>query len=145
MTDHNRYAAPSAPPEAVEVVGVKSGRREDLRSVAQYQKGVIVCILAQLLAVLAQVVLSLSGEPVGAVMSFAASLFGIVAGLGGMIFVILLAVKVYNTALGILLGILAIVPCLGLIVLLMVNGKATSILKENGIKVGLMGARLSDV
>ena len=34
-------------------------------------------------------------------------------------------------------------PYIGLIVLLVVNGKATGILKQNGIKVGLLGANLS--
>jgi hypothetical protein len=34
------------------------------------------------------------------------------------------------------------VPCVGLITLLVVNAKATSILKAAGLKVGLLGARV---
>jgi len=45
----------------------------------------------------------------------------------------------------VLLGILTLIPCIGLIVLLVVNGKATGILKQNGIKVGLLGANLSQI
>jgi hypothetical protein len=59
--------------------------------------------------------------------------------------VFLLAIKVYSTGVGVLLGILTLVPCIGLIVLLIVNGKATGILKQNGIKVGLLGANLSQI
>jgi hypothetical protein len=51
--------------------------------------------------------------------------------------------KVYNTALGVLLGLLTFVPCINLIVLLVVNSKATSVLQLNGYKVGLLGADLS--
>jgi hypothetical protein len=38
-----------------------------------------------------------------------------------------------------------IIPCVSLIVLLVVNQQATKILTQNRIKVGLMGARLSDL
>jgi hypothetical protein len=38
-----------------------------------------------------------------------------------------------------------IIPLVNLIILLSVNQKATNLLKRNGIKVGLMGASLSDV
>ena len=63
----------------------------------------------------------------------------------GMVFVFLLAIKVYSTGIGVLLGILALIPCIGLLVLLVVNIKATGILKKNGIKVGLLGANLSKI
>lgn len=69
----------------------------------------------------------------------------LVVGLAGTVFVFLLAIKVYSTGVGVLLGILTLVPCIGLIVLLIVNGKATGILKQNGIKVGLLGANLSQI
>jgi hypothetical protein len=56
-----------------------------------------------------------------------------------------LAIKIYSIVVGVLLGILTFVPCLGLVMLLLVNGKATNILKENGVKVGLLGADLSRI
>ena len=129
---------PYQSPVTAEVVGVVSGRREDLRSVAVYQKGILVCILIYLIAVFGQFVLP-------AELRLFLGIGILVLGLAGTIFVFLLAMKVYNVALGILLGILALIPCIGLLVLLMVNGKATAILKQNGIKVGLMGANLADV
>ena len=58
------------------------------------------------------------------------------------IFVILLAANVYNSTLvGIINGLLCLIPCIGIIVLLIVNFRATRYLKEHGIKVGFMGAK----
>lgn len=131
----NPYQSPSTPSQAV---GVLSGAREDLRAVAKYQKGIVVCILIYLVAVFSQLVVPQGVRPfiAGGVL---------LVGLAGTIFVFLLAMKVYSTGLGILFGILTLVPCIGLIVLLVVNGKATSILKQNGLKVGLLGADLSKI
>ena len=71
--------------------------------------------------------------------------FGILLiGLVGTIFVFLLALKVYSPVVGVMIGFGALLPCVGLLVLLVVNGKATSILRENGHKVGLLGANLSE-
>lgn len=134
MSD-NPYQAPSI---ASEAIGVKSGRHEDLKHVARYQKGILVCILIYLMSVLCQVAIPPELRPI-------IGLAVLVVGLAGTVFVFLLAMKVYSTGVGILLGILALIPCVGLLVLLLVNGKATSILKQNGIKVGLLGADLSQI
>ena len=127
-----------SPATDARVLGVRGGSREELRKVETYQKGILVCILIQILAVIAQFVLPPELAIVVALASLAVSL-------ASTVFVFLLAVNVYSTALGIVLGILALVPCVGLIVLLAVNGKATSVLRNNGIKVGLLGANLADV
>lgn len=132
MSD-NPYQSPSVESQ---IVGVKSGRREDLRSVAKYQKGIIFCILIYLIAALCQFAVPIEIRPV-------IGLAILVVGLAGTVFVFLLAIKTYSTGVGVLLGILTLVPCVGLIVLLIVNGKATGILKQNGIKVGFLGADLS--
>jgi uncharacterized membrane protein (GlpM family) len=69
----------------------------------------------------------------------------LIVGLVGAVFTFMLAIHVYGTGLGILFGILCLIPCIGLIVLLIVNAKATDVLKRNGIKVGLLGADLSAI
>ena len=61
------------------------------------------------------------------------------------VIIFMLAIKVYHIAVGIILGILTLVPCLGLLVLLLINSKATSILIQNGFKVGLLGDKLSTI
>jgi len=54
--------------------------------------------------------------------------------------VFLLAIQLHGIAIGVLLGILALIPCLGLFVLLALSVRATGILKRHGIHVGLFGA-----
>ncbi|GIW91876.1 MAG: hypothetical protein KatS3mg109_2308 [Pirellulaceae bacterium] len=131
----NPYMSPRAPGMAV---GVRSGRREDVYAVARYQRGVIVCLLLAIILNIAQVFIP---EP----FRLLGGLALLTAGVASMVFVILLAIKVYHPILGVLLGILALVPCIGLLALLVVNGKATRILQENGIRVGFFGADLSQI
>lgn len=133
--NENPYQPPQANPTAV---GILSGTRDDLRSVAKSQKGILVCILIYLVAVFAQFALPLEVRPL-------VGIGVLLVGLVGAVFVFMLAIKVYGTGLGIVLGILSLVPCIGLIVLLVVNGKATGVLKQNGIKVGLLGANISTI
>ncbi len=132
---YNPFEAPQSDSRAI---GVLSGTREDLRSVARYQKGVIVCILIYLLAVFGQFAL-----PPQARMILGIGVMCV--GLTGAVFAFLLAMKTHGTGQGILLGILCLVPCVGLLVLLIINGKATNVLKQNGIKVGLLGADVKSI
>lgn len=130
--DDNPYRAPLSDGAAI---GVLSGRAEDVRSVAIYQKGIMVCILLYFVAVIAQFMLP-------AQLHSALRLGALLVILAGGTFVFLLSMKVYGVGLGILFTVLAIIPCLGLILLLIVNSKATSILQKNGYKVGFLGAKL---
>ncbi len=132
---NNPYQSPRADSQ---VIGVLSGTREDLRSIAKLQKGIIVCILIYLIAVIFQ--FALPPE-----IRWLVALGVLAVGIVGTVFVFMLAIKVYSTAVGVLLGLLTLIPCIGLIVLLVVNGKATGILKQNGMKVGLLGANLSEI
>lgn len=134
MSD-NPYRAPETSSPAA---GVLSGSHDDVRSVAKYQKGILICILVYLMTTIGQFAVPLEFRIVVAVAILA-------VGLVGAVFVFLLAMKVYGTPLGIFLGVLSLLPLIGLIVLLMVNGKATRVLKQNGIKVGLLGADISSI
>lgn len=120
------------------VSGVKSGRRQDLKSVATYQKVILVCILIYLLAVVFQFTIPPD-------LRFVLGLVVLPALVVATVFVFLLATKVYSTGVGVLLGLLTLIPCIGLLVLLVINSKATGILRENGIDVGLLGADLSQI
>ncbi len=55
------------------------------------------------------------------------------------------AMKVYTLPLGIVLGLLCVIPLINVVVLLAVNGKATAVLKQNGIRVGLLGANIASI
>ena len=127
--EENPYAAPESPA----VVGIIGGDREDLRKVATAQKGILVCILIYLGMVVGSLILPQFVQ----VFQIAILIVGLVS----MVFVFMLATRVYGTGLGIMLGILAIIPCLGFLILLMVNQRATKTLQDNEIKVGLLGAK----
>jgi hypothetical protein len=127
-----------APASNSRVIGIVSGSREDLLKVAKYQKGILVCILVYILAVAGQFALPPQIRPL-------VGLGVLVVGLIAAVFTILLAMKTHGTGLGIILGVLCLVPILGLLILLLVNQKATTVLQLNGIKVGLLGADLSSL
>jgi hypothetical protein len=100
----NPYAAPRD--ESAPVHGVLSGKREDLRAVAKYQKGLLVCILAYFAVIIIQFITPPALLPVlGGVILFAA--------IAGTVFVFLLAIRVYGTGLGVLFGLLALIPLVG--------------------------------
>ena len=134
----NPFQSPSA---AGTVFGVNDGSLETLRKVATYQRGVLLCILIQLLTIPVNLVMQRSVPELAGLVALVA----VLAGLVGTVFVFLLAKNVYSTAVAVLLTILALIPCVGLIILLIVNGKATAIMRKNGIKVGLLGADRSQI
>ena len=107
-------------------------------AIAMYQKAIILCILVYLGMVVAQFAIP---EQMRIFLAFAL----IPLGLTATVFVFMLATKIYSPVAGVILGILTLVPCIGLVVLLIINAKATSILKSRGIHVGLLGARMSDI
>lgn len=115
------------------VHGIPGGTREDLREVAQLQRTLLLCILGNI----ALYVLSFFvPQPLRNVMALA----GIAIGLGASYFCIRLSIKLDGGAGGIVLGILSLVPCLGIVFLLVINQKATGVLNQNGVRVGLLGA-----
>jgi len=124
----------------VDVESIRKDRidRATLRSIAVYQKVILVCILVYILSFVAQFFVPTDlrwtvGIPVLLVV------------LTATVFVFLLSTKVYSVAIGVLLGLLTLIPCIGLIALLIINSKATGTLKANGISVGLLGADLSQI
>ncbi|MEI8376137.1 MAG: GYF domain-containing protein [Planctomycetota bacterium] len=116
--------------------GMPSSGNEELRQIASYQRGVIFCLLFEIPAYVGVVALP---PPLNIVPVLVLLIVAIV----GVVFVFRIAIRVYSAVAGIFLGILTFVPCLGLIVLLIINQGATKRLTENGIKVGLFGASMS--
>jgi hypothetical protein len=101
------------------------------------QKAMLLCLLAQIALFVLQFVV----PGIRPILGLAYLAVGITAA----VFVFMLCLTVYNTAVGIILGILTLIPLIGLFVLLVVNGKATKLLQEHGIKVGLLGANASQI
>lgn len=115
-----------------------SGGNVNIFNVARYQKGIIWCILVQLFCYVLPIFM-----PPTLVTLFYLLMLG--TAIGSLFYTVMLATQVYSTGVAILMGILALLPCFGLLVLLIINGKATSILRANNIKVGLLGADMSSL
>jgi hypothetical protein len=128
----NPYQSPMAELDAVKV----NSRRRDARVVAICQKGVIIFILAYLGTGLCLLLLPVP-------LPLSAGIILLALQLAGLACACLLAAKLYGIAAGVLLGLLILVPLLGLLVLLMINSSATRFLRQNGFRVGLLGADLS--
>ena len=118
-----------------------------IKQIAQEQKNLMYCILFYLAASIGSGVLNASAGPgprnQSPIIGLIVGLVALVAIIAAVVFVIRLAAKLYSTGTAIVYGILTIIPCVGLIIMLVVNGAATKLLKENGIKVGFMGADMS--
>jgi|TARA_B110000495_G_scaffold198634_1_gene210758 hypothetical protein len=131
----------ASPEGQSKIAGINNGQPEDLRRVARYQRGIIGS-----LALYAIALTSIIAAP-GSEVAFLICVLGyLAAAMSAAAFIFLLASKLYSLMVGILLGLLTIlVPIIGIIVLLVVNAKATSVLRQNGITVGLSGAKLSQL
>jgi hypothetical protein len=112
--------------------------QQELRRIAVHQKGVLACILVYLLCVGGRFVAPAGLGPY--IMGV-----GLLTSLVGTVFVFLLSSTLYGTGLGVLLALLTLIPLVGLVILLVVNSKASGTLEDNGISVGLMGADLSEI
>lgn len=137
----NPYQSPAGPASSMpsRPVGVKSP--DGVRKVANYQRAIIFCILANLGIYIAM--MALQANQANPLLGLVFSLIFFAVGITQLVFIVMLAIEVYSLPAGILLGILSLIPCVGLIILLVVNQKATKTLQDNGIRVGLMGADMS--
>jgi hypothetical protein len=143
-TPQNPYEAPKSPIGQGRAIGVRSGLRSDLRAVAVAQKGILLCILAQILIVVFNLTTTFGQIKLPPAVAYLILGVSLILSVAQLVFVFSLAIKVYNVGLGIFFGILALIPCVGLIILLIINGKATNVLTQNGHKVGLLGANLAE-
>jgi hypothetical protein len=139
----SQYPAPPPPPppppgSPLNYAAPPPAGRTDLREIAVRQRMIMICILSYLLLVVAQFVVP---PPLRIVLGLVALGVTITA----TVFVFMLSLALYGTAAGIVLGLLTLIPLIGLIVLLIVNGKATNILREHGIRVGLLGANPNQI
>jgi hypothetical protein len=115
-------------------------KSEKLKQLAQSQRGLNLAVLGQVIAYGLVVVARTSHIPMLALVGVLALL---VSGIAGIVFVVLTAMRLYSTSAAIGLAVVMLIPCVGLLLLLSINSAATKRLKDNGIKVGLLGANMS--
>jgi hypothetical protein len=104
-----------------------------LRQLANRQRAVMFLILGQIGLLIVYGVAPPGLKPI-------ASLLLIAIGLATLVSVVLFALSLGSTLLAILMGLVAIVPCLSLLCLLIVNQRANAIFERHGVKVGFLGA-----
>jgi hypothetical protein len=108
---------------------------EEIQRIAGYQKRVIFCILGNTLLPFLRVMLS----PSFTVLFVIAML---VVWIASIVFTFRLAQSIYKKNMGVLMGILTLLPFVNIIAILKVNGSATDLLREEGVPVGFFGAKV---
>lgn len=139
--------------------GSSKGSVDDLRKIAIYQKWLnigilisLICYFIFIMNVLVQAVLYEMGFEMSVFFAtFLVVIWFVVLGVlllancCSTLFLFLLGFKVFGIWPGLALGIFSLFPCVGLVPLLIVSIKATSVLRKRGVKVGLLGANPSEI
>jgi DNA-directed RNA polymerase subunit RPC12/RpoP len=112
--------------------------KSDCHQLAMMQKGIFVCILLYLLAIPLPFVIPQEYRmiPIG---------YALVVSLIGTVLVWAMAIKVFGGGVGTLFGLMSLIPCVGIIMLLVINGKATAVLQNHGYTVGFLGVPMSEL
>lgn len=132
------------------VVIVGRGKRVNLIQVARIQRAMIVVVLVTLVLAPLQCAGLMSARGAGTILDQAPfivlSVLGIGAAIALMVYVVRLSLTTGSSVvfmvfaiLGMLAGVLAVSPVISVLVTLIVNWRATRLLKQHGVRVGLMG------
>ena len=106
----------------------------DPRFIASRQRAINVCILAYFLCLIAAHGAPKEIRPL-------VTLAGLGIGVIGVVCTFSLAARLYNSAMGVVMGLLAFVPLINLVVLLKVTNKANALFRARGVEVGLFGPK----
>ncbi|MBN9122447.1 MAG: hypothetical protein J0I06_25440 [Planctomycetes bacterium] len=117
---------------------------DELKRIVRYQRWLVAVVLAQLVLWAGYVGLLVVSGPRRPDMDFPAALTLVLGAVGG-IFVFLTSWELRGAFAAVVFGLATVVPCMGLLILALVYGYATTELRKNGVKVGLFGASLAAV
>jgi len=138
----NPYQSPQA--EGGPVQPTRS--REYLRAVASNQRGVLYCLLGQIVLHVAlwaiPMAIDSNAQAIATAMVIVLAALVVII-IAGSVFCYRLAAKLGSERSAVLYTCFSLIPCVGLAVLALLNLKATSVLRAHGVSVGLMGASLS--
>lgn len=131
---NNPYETPAAPSSVVPA----RDQLEKVRSVAKAQRLVNIAILLYLLLVFA----SFATPPLDPNSMLPLFLLLVILSmLGFIIFAVArMGYSMHGVGHAILYSVAMLIPCLGIILLLILNSRVTNFLTRNGVKVGIMGA-----
>lgn len=112
---------------------------EGLKRIARYQRWLIAVVLAQLALWGGFIVLSVLNGARNSDVQFPITLTFILGCVGG-IYVFMLSWELKGPFAALVFAPATVFPCLGLLILTLVNGYASAELKRHGVKVGVFGA-----
>ena len=108
---------------------------DELRRIARYQRWVIAIMLAQAALWVGYLLLSYArGENPREGLGLPVRLTFLLGGVGG-IFTFLLYWTLRGPFLALVMGLAAVPPCFGMLVMVVASAKATEVLKQNGVRV----------
>ncbi len=114
--------------------------RERLMRIASDQRAINMVVLIYFGTGLAGSMLKSAGSaPLQIVLGLVA--LGVIV--AGVVYAVRMASALHGTGMAVLFAILLLIPCVGLIALLVLNSQATAELKRAGLRVGLLGADAS--
>jgi hypothetical protein len=131
---------PPLPSRTVVSQGAYDAMRGRLRRVATYQRWVLLALLANITIASVAIAAAFQLAEVPANVLHWLGMIRLPICLFMTIAAFLLAKELWNLAIGVLCGLSMWVPYASLLVLLVLNQKATRFLQAYGIKVGLLGA-----
>jgi hypothetical protein len=119
----------------------------DLLQIAWSQKVLIICLLGHLVLWLGFIGVTVIERELDDRDDFLniALILSVVIGIVSGIFNCLVEMKLSGAVVAVLVAILSAIPCIGLFLILIVNTRATSALQSDGIRVGLLGARIASI
>lgn len=117
-------------------------QKEHLRRIAIYEKAVLVTFGVHFASVIPVKLLAFTGWTKYALPNL--QFLSLISLICGIITVGVLGVRLVGTLAGIGMALATIVPCANVLIVLLMIQKANSVLTENGIHVGIFGARMRD-
>ena len=115
--------------------------KEQIIAIAKNQKYVLIFLLFRIISYLL-IMGGMTGDVLGQLFSLLVLVFSI---LTVIFFVKLMIALRIATVWVVVRAVLSFLPIIGLVVLLVVNSKATKVLKSTGIEIGLLGASKSTI
>ena len=123
------------------------GGKGKMRDIASFQRTMIICIFLQIIFYILLLATGPNGRPgAGSPGPLWFVLFVVWIGIGiiATVYAFKLAIRINGTGMGVVLGLLTFIPCVNLIILMMINNSATTLLRDKGHHVGFLGADMSE-
>lgn len=118
--------------------------RERLKRIASDQRMINIVVLAYL-GVSGMSSAAGNAGSAGGPLAVLIGLVALAVIVAGVVFAVRMASALHGTGIAILCAVLLLVPCVGLLVLLVLNSQATRELKKAGLRVGLLGVDSSQL